>query len=240
MPNRWKPHPQKYVGNTPFYRRKTKRELKPLRNKLFLQTISVVIIFLFIWGIFQFNSPLFLGMQGVIRTWFTKDTDITPVIKTINKIGLYGDSFERASYEVISTNVKPQSADPMTIPVSGTVTKPFGWTMVKGQSAFNDGLYIEADAGSPVKAAYDGTVIEMRNDAKLGRTIVLSHENGLVTIYGYCSEILVNEDQQVKQGQVIAKVGRINNSSKGQLYFQVNKLGEPVNPVDLLQKGKDV
>jgi len=235
MPELWKPQSRKTLGsnNTRYYKGGAKKELSLLRNRLFMQTMSVMVIFLFMWVVFQFNGPLFIGMQDAVRTWFTKDTDVTPVVNLIKKIGFYGDSFERAGYEVIAPNVVTPVFEPMTIPVSGTVTKPYGWTMVEGQSAFHDGIEIEAPLGTTIKAAYDGTVLEIKNQEET-RTISISHKDGLITAYSYCSEVLVKVDQQVTQGQVIAKVGSRPGEQQGKLYFEANKLGEPINPMDLI------
>lgn len=241
MAELWKPQPRKTLGNnTHYYRGRAKRNYGVFRNKFIVQTTSVVFIFLFIWVVFQFNGSVFIGMQDSIRTWFTKDTDITPVVNVIKKIGLYGDSFERAGYEVIAPEMNSAVLEPMTIPVSGTVTKPYGWTMVEGQSSFHNGIEIEAPLGSTVKAAYDGTVLEIKNHEKLGRVIVISHKAGLVTTYGYCSEVLIKADQQITQGQVIAKIGTKDGEKQGKLYFEANQLGEPVNPMDLISTPKGI
>ncbi|MFZ7101838.1 MAG: M23 family metallopeptidase [Peptococcaceae bacterium] len=240
MPELWKPKTsRKYLGdNTRYYRGKPKKDVNPLRSRLFIQSTAVLLIFIFIWVVFQFSGPYFNGMQGAIRTWFTKDTDLTPVVNVIKSVGLFGDSFERAGYEVISPNVMPESLEPMTIPVSGTVTKPYGWTMVEGQSSFHNGIEIEAPEGTFIKAAYGGTVLEIRDDNKWGRIVVISHKDGMVTTYGYCGEILVKADQIVEQGQVIAKVGQ--DGDQGKLYFEAKKLGEPVNPLELLGNSQNI
>lgn len=241
MAELWKPPTRKTLGNnTRYYRGRTKRSVGILRSRLFIQTTSVLLIFVFVWVVFQFNGPMFIGMQKSIRTWFTKDTDLTPVVNVIKKVGLYGDSFERAGYEVIAPEANSLTLEPMTIPVSGTVTKPYGWTMVEGQSSFHSGIVIQAPAGSTIKAAYDGTVLEIKNHDKLGRIVVISHKSGLVTTYGYCSEILVKVDQQVTQGQVIAKIGNIDGEKQGKLYFEANQLGEPMNPMDLISNTKGI
>lgn len=240
MAELWRPQPRKTLGSSSrYYKGRVRRNYGILRSKIFIQTTSVLLIFIFFWVVFQFNSPLFVGMQNSIRGWFTKDTDLTPVVNVIKKIGLYGDSFERAGYEVIAPEFNNPPLEPMTIPVSGTVTKPYGWTMVEGESSFHNGIEIQAPAGSAVKAAYDGTVLEIKNDAKLGRVIVISHKAGLVTTYGYCSEILIKADQKVTQGQAIAKIGK-SGEKQAKLYFEANKLGEPINPMDLISTNSGI
>lgn len=246
MPNNWYPKP-KYNINRSLYendflskrgRKKffpRRKEINLLRSKIFIQTISVILIFFFSWGLFQFDGPIINNIQQTVRAWFTKDTDLTPVFNAIKTLGFYGDSFERASYEVFAPS-PTSSLEPMAIPVSGTVTKPYGWVMVQGQSTFHDGIVIEAPLNTPIKAAYGGTILEVGENEKLGRYLVISHQEGLVTTYGYCSEILVKQDQQVEKSQVVARIGSIGNSDIGQLYFETSRLGEPVNPMDLLEK----
>ncbi len=246
MPNSWYPKP-KYNSNRSLYEKdflskRSKRyfsprkgEFKLLRSKLFIQTMAVILIFFFSWGLFQFDGPVVNNIQEAVRAWFTKDTDLTPVFNAIKTIGFYGDSFERASFEVFAPTPS-SSLEPAAIPVSGTVIKPYGWIMVQGQSSFHDGIVIEAPLNTPIKAAYAGTVLEVGENEKLGRYLVISHQEGLVTTYGYCSEILIKEDQIVEKSQIIGRIGRVGDSDMGQLYFETSRLGEPVNPMDLLEK----
>lgn len=246
MPNSWYPKP-KYNSNRSIYEKEFlpkrgrgnflpgKGKFNLLKNKFFIQTISVILIFFFSWGLFQFSGPVVNNIQQTVRAWFTKDTDLTPVFNAIKTIGFYGDSFERASYEVFAPS-PTNSLEPMAIPVSGTVIKPYGWVMVQGQSSFHDGIVIEAPLNTPIKAAYAGTVLEVGESEKLGRYLIISHQDGLVTTYGYCSEILINEDQIVEKSQIIGRIGSSGDSDKGQLYFETSRLGEPVNPLDLLEK----
>lgn len=208
-------------------------------NRLFLQTIITILIFLSIWFIFKMNGPLWFSIQGSIRTWFTEDADASVLIKAVEKIGMYDDSFDRATYEVISPfDNKP--IEPMAIPVSGTVTVPYGWVKSNGHPHFHEGLVIKTPAGTAIKAAYAGTVLDIKEDGQYKRTLVISHPNGLVTVYGYCSEILVRKDQKVEKGQIIAKVGKVKDKEEAYLYFEANRLGEPVNPLDLLEKEKNI
>lgn len=246
MSNSWYPKP-KYNSNRSLYEKeflskRGKRNFLPrkgkfnlLRSKLFIQAISVVLIFFCSWGLFQFDGPVVNNIQQTVRTWFTRDTDLTPVFNAIKTIGFYGDSFERASYEVFAP-LPTNSLEPMAIPVSGTVTKPYGWVMVQGQSSFHDGIVIEAPLNTPIKAAYAGTVLEVGENEKLGRFLVISHQDGLVTTYGHCSEILINEDQIVEKSQIIGRIGSVGDADMGHLYFETSRLGEPVNPLDLLDK----
>ncbi|SMB80432.1 Peptidase family M23 [Desulfonispora thiosulfatigenes DSM 11270] len=238
MSKQWEPRPRKYRESPKFpYDRYPKKKRKV--SKFFIQTVSTILIFLSIWVAFSMEGPMWYKTQAAMRDWFVKDTDIKAVFNVVKQIGFKGDTFERAGFEVINP-ANNNANEPMAIPVSGTVTVPFGWGKDSGKSNFHNGIVINAPISTAVKAAYSGTVLEIKDDEKLGRTLILSHKNGLMTVYGYCSEILVKENEVIEKGQIIAKTGKGKSTPEGQLYFEANRLGEPVNPMDLLEIDKGI
>jgi murein DD-endopeptidase MepM/ murein hydrolase activator NlpD len=52
----------------------------------------------------------------------------------------------------------------------------------------------------------------------------------LATLYGHLSKILVDANQQVKIGDVIAKVGSTGRSTGPHLHYEVRKNNTPINP----------
>lgn len=202
-------------------------------RKILWQSMASLLIFLLIWGVFQLESrsPLVAVMQDKIRGWFSEDSDITPVIKFFNDVGLWGDTFERAAFEASSLTENPGL---LAVPVSGQISKPFGWIVGTGESrSFHDGIIITAAEGTPIKAAMAGTVMRLANEEEKGRVLEISSKDGRIFTYGHCQEILVNLNDQVSIGQVIAKVGKTGKASSPQLYFRITKEGEPVDPAEL-------
>ena len=117
-------------------------------------------------------------------------------------------------------------------PVSGQVVSYFG---TKKGLVTNKGIDIEAAQGSDIVAADDGLVSFVEENMKgLGKTVIIDHGNGFSTVYAHNSEILVKAGDEVKQGQVIAKLGKTGRASEPYLHFQVRKGHEPQNPFNYL------
>jgi lipoprotein NlpD len=95
----------------------------------------------------------------------------------------------------------------------------------------NKGIDIRAEKGAAVKAARSGRVV-FRDDkfSGFGRTLIIDHEDGYQTVYSYASEILVKAGDEVRQHDIIARVGRTGRAKEPCLHFEIRKNGEPQNP----------
>lgn len=102
-----------------------------------------------------------------------------------------------------------------------------------GQSVtVHDGIDVAASAGTDVFVVLDGTVTEAGYDSSLGNHVLVSHGNGLETLYAHCQELCVETGDTVEQGQIIAKVGSTGQSTGAHLHFEIRQDGEPKNPLD--------
>ncbi len=118
-------------------------------------------------------------------------------------------------------------------PVPGPITSPFGYRTdpVTGATAFHSGLDFGAPCGTPIKAAGTGVIISAGfNRGGYGNMTLINHGNGLSTLYGHQSSIIVSEGQSVTQGQVIGYVGSTGKSTGCHLHFEVRVGGTPVDP----------
>ena len=103
-------------------------------------------------------------------------------------------------------------------PVKGKITRRFG--ILDGER--HDGIDISAPRGTPVIASADGLVIYSDNDVKgYGNLVIIQHEGDVKTVYGHNLVNLVSQDEVVKQGRVISKVGSTGRSSGPHLHFEV-------------------
>lgn len=98
------------------------------------------------------------------------------------------------------------------------------------QMQFHKGLDIAVAYGTPVKCAAAGTVIFAGVKGGYGNCIIVSHGNGLDTLYGHLSELLVKANDVVKVNEVIAKSGNTGRSTGPHLHYEVHKNNTPVNP----------
>ena len=121
---------------------------------------------------------------------------------------------------------------PSLWPVMGRITSSFGERLdpFNGEGAFHTGVDISATFGEPVRAAGDGTVQKAGLETGYGRVIVISHGNGIETLYGHLSGFAVTGGQQVTRGQVIGYVGISGRSTGPHLHYEVRIHNTPVNP----------
>ena len=90
-----------------------------------------------------------------------------------------------------------------------------------GGGKSNDGIDIAVPEGTPVKAAENGVVIYAGDGLKeFGNTVLVRHENGLVTVYGHASELKVARGDKVKRGQEIAVSGMSGTTDAPEAAFR--------------------
>jgi murein DD-endopeptidase MepM/ murein hydrolase activator NlpD len=125
---------------------------------------------------------------------------------------------------------------PLGVPVNAPITSEFGWRIhpVLGTERFHSGMDFGADYGAPITAAGPGIVIMADWYGGYGNAVILDHGNGITTLYGHGSELLVQAGQAVTLGQPIATVGSTGLSTGPHLHFEVRQDGDPVDPRNYL------
>lgn len=114
-------------------------------------------------------------------------------------------------------------------PVSGIVTSRFGAASAIRRSS-HTGLDLATSTGTPIKAAASGTVTFAGYKGSYGNLMVITHENGVQTYYGHCSQLYLSAGATVSQGQSIGAVGSTGNSTGPHLHFEVRVNGTAYNP----------
>ncbi len=119
-------------------------------------------------------------------------------------------------------------------PVGGRVVSTFGR---QSGGSHNDGINIAAPRGSRVVAAENGIVAYAGNELRgFGNLALIKHADGYMTAYGHNEQLLVVRGQEVRKGQVIARVGSSGNVSTPQLHFEIRKGRKAVDPLRYLPR----
>ena len=105
------------------------------------------------------------------------------------------------------------------------------------QYKYNPAVAIAGNVGQEVNAAEDGKVTSIKTDAQTGVTVTVSLGDGFEAVYGQLGEVCVSQGENIVEGDIIGYLGEPTKyySVEGcNLYFQLLKNGEPVNPLEYL------
>lgn len=102
---------------------------------------------------------------------------------------------------------------------------------VYGYASCHTGVDISAGMGTPIQAAASGTVVSTDSGGPYGNHTLVSHGNGISTMYAHQSSFAVSPGQSVSAGQVIGYVGSTGYSTGPHLHFEVHVGSTPYNPL---------
>jgi murein DD-endopeptidase MepM/ murein hydrolase activator NlpD len=118
-------------------------------------------------------------------------------------------------------------------PVEGKVIGEFGLKRTRNgtiDAGYHKGIDLRAEKGTPVLAANTGTVVLAQILKAHGRTVMINHGQGVMTIYLHMQSLTVKDRQKVHKGQEIGKVGSTGLSTAPHVHFEVFVHGVPVDP----------
>ncbi|HXK81001.1 MAG TPA: M23 family metallopeptidase [Bacteroidales bacterium] len=140
--------------------------------------------------------------------------------KALNKTENYD-----AAKNLYKENLQQTEVLSLFPPVKGVVTNSFN------PATGHLGTDIVPEQNSSVYAAKNGTVISANYTMEAGYSILIQHENNVITAYRHNKDILVQQGDQVKAGEQIAIYGNTGEYSTGaHLHFEVWKNGKAVDP----------
>ena len=162
---------------------------------------------------------------GASTPAFTNNTSSTPVTTTT---------------QVETTNNTPVNAN-VVAPVASNVAWqwPTQGNVIQGFSnsdGGNKGIDISGSRGQAVKAAASGRVVYAGNALRgYGNLIIIKHNDDFLSAYAHNDKILVSDQQEVKAGQEIAKMGSTGTNAV-KLHFEIRYKGKSVDPVRYLPR----
>jgi murein DD-endopeptidase MepM/ murein hydrolase activator NlpD len=115
------------------------------------------------------------------------------------------------------------------VPLKGVITNEFN------PSQDHYGVDIVSKENEAIKCVLDGTVILSNWTLETGYTIVIQHQQNIVSVYKHNSALLKSEGESVKAGDPIAIIGQTGELITGpHLHFELWSDGTPVNPKDYI------
>lgn len=118
-------------------------------------------------------------------------------------------------------------------PINAPVSSGYGYRVhpIFGTKRLHKGLDLGAGSGTPIASAKDGTVISAGWQGGYGNTVVVSHGDGITSLYAHQSSIAVSNGQEVSRGDIVGYVGSTGWSTGPHLHFEIRVNGVAVDPM---------
>lgn len=146
------------------------------------------------------------------------------------------------SQDIQQTEMKDMGGQfPFPLPNNTHISSKFGYRThpVTGKKgSFHNGIDIPAPNGTPIPSVGDGIVKDVGHNNISGHWIEIQHNNGIVTRYQHCNTMPKPlKGDKVKQGQIIAEVGKTGRVTGNHLHFEVKVNGKQVDPMPYIKGG---
>jgi murein DD-endopeptidase MepM/ murein hydrolase activator NlpD len=127
---------------------------------------------------------------------------------------------------------------PFIPPVPIEITSPFGYRRVINGTprSPHTGTDLKAAAGTEIVASNHGQVVLTGDFYFAGKSVVVDHGAGLLTMYFHLSEIKVEEGAEVRKGDVIALSGMSGRVTGPHLHWGARAGAARVDPLQLIEK----
>ncbi|MFA6670287.1 MAG: M23 family metallopeptidase, partial [Bacillota bacterium] len=112
------------------------------------------------------------------------------------------------------------------------ITSDYGWRLhpIYKTRKYHAGIDIRVPWGKKIVAAGAGKIIYSGTYGGYGKTVMIDHGGGIVTLYAHNSSLKVKVGTVVAAGTTISLAGSTGVSTGPHLHFEVRKDGKVVNP----------
>jgi murein DD-endopeptidase MepM/ murein hydrolase activator NlpD len=170
-------------------------------------------------------------LSAIARRW-----NVTPEAITAYRANHSANGRVQPGQEIVipggylDLDIAPPSASPAT-----TFAWPLRGWLTQRYSPHHRAIDIATSYGATVYAAGGGVVVRTGwLFTGYGYSVIISHGNGLQTLYSHLKGPLVVVGQRVRRGQVIGAVGSTGRSTGPHVHFEVRKNGVRVDPLPYL------
>ncbi len=227
------------------------------------QTVVFALVLLLFFGFYKTESKTFTALNSFYNSVMQKDLTAKELADCVRSvISFVSESKQQDGQAQQTTDIAEEEftgaggedlmyvdgttasfspvffSKTMVKPVEYTrVTSCFGYRInpVTNKYGFHSGIDLAAKTGTPIKAAFDGTIATASYSDARGNYIFLESEGGITTVYCHCSELIAEEGAKVRAGEIIARVGSTGQATGPHLHFELRIGGVRHNPAWVLE-----
>jgi murein DD-endopeptidase MepM/ murein hydrolase activator NlpD len=133
--------------------------------------------------------------------------------------------------EPLVANTAATLPDSWPLPVAGTILE------AADSASAGHGVNIAVDAGTLVRAAGAGMVVELSDDPVHGHMIRIAHSDDYESVYANVRDVRVAKGDHVAAGTTIALTGDARGALPPHLHFEVRRGNADVNPISIMKQG---
>jgi len=164
--------------------------------------------------------------------------------KSLKRQKTHDISLDEIVQKAVTASLQPHEAEqnsfkPRLPPVGGTVTSRVGMRIdpIDGIWRQHNGIDIAIPSGTPVRPVASGVVVYSGSRSGYGNTVVVEHDNGIISLYAHNSRILVAEGDPVTSESTLALSGSTGRSTGPHLHFEAWQGGTNVTAAFLPDSG---
>jgi murein DD-endopeptidase MepM/ murein hydrolase activator NlpD len=169
---------------------------------------------------------------------------VTKQRKSSKKQKFHDISLDEIIKKTVSASLNPHEVDqdgfkPHLPPVGGTITSRVGMRIdpIDGTWRQHNGIDIAIPSGTAVNPVSPGVVVYSGSRSGYGNTVIVEHDNGIITLYAHNSRILVSDGQEVTAETTLALSGSTGRSTGPHLHFEAWRGGTNVTAAFLPDSG---
>ncbi len=159
-------------------------------------------------------------------------------IQNRRKVNPYAQDMDRIAAErkemdqAFTTFTRGETHPSFSLPAQGPISSPFGLKRFLNKQPRNphSGLDIAAPQGAPIVAPASGTVVAVGDYFFNGKTVLLDHGQGLISMYCHMSETKVSLGDRLTEGDLIGLIGMTGRVTGPHLHWGVSLNNARVDP----------
>lgn len=100
---------------------------------------------------------------------------------------------------------------------------------------YHPGIDLDGETGDPIYPIMSGTVESVDYSILgYGKSVVISHGNGIDSLYAHLSKIYVSKGQWVEKQTKIGEMGSTGHAIGDHLHLEIHESGKAINPLSVL------